>query len=119
MFQEENVTFARRALALPTTPARFYDVEKYEKKVIFKLFIKLMPGFETAIAVLLFLLSLVLIILGSIVSASANKTDQQSRNNVKNSGTGVLIIGVIFFIATIIPIYDLVKGVGMKSTYYF
>ena len=81
--------------------------------------INTMPGFETVIAVLLFLLSLVLIILGSIVSASANKTDQQSRNNVKNSGTGVLIIGVIFFIATVIPIYDLVKGASMKSTYYF
>lgn len=78
-----------------------------------------MAGFETAIAVLLFLLALVLIILGSIISASANKTDQSSKNNVKNSGVGVLIIGVIFFIATIIPIYDLLKGVSFKSTYYY
>lgn len=78
-----------------------------------------MSGFETAIAILLFLLSLVLIILGSIVSASANKTDQQSQNNVKNSGVGILIIGIVFFIATIIPVYDLFKGVSFKSTYYF
>ena len=76
-----------------------------------------MAGFETAIAVLLFLLALVLIILGSIITASAKKTDQQSMNNVKNSGVGVLIIGVIFFIATIIPIYDLVKTV--KFGYYY
>ena len=78
-----------------------------------------MAGFETAIAILLFLLALVLIILGSIVASSANKTDQQSKNNVKNSGTGILIIGVIFFVATIIPIYDLAKGVSFKSAYYF
>jgi hypothetical protein len=78
-----------------------------------------MAGFETLIATLLFGCAIVLIILGSIVASSANKTDQTSRTNVKNSGVGVLVIGVLFLLATFMPMYDLVRGISFKPMFYF
>jgi hypothetical protein len=78
-----------------------------------------MPGLETLVAVLAFLLAIVLIILGSIVSASSSKTDPTSQKNVKNSGVGVLVIGVLFLIVTAMPMYDLLRGVSFKSNFYF
>jgi hypothetical protein len=53
-----------------------------------------------------------LIILGGIVMGSAEKTDEMSKTNTKRSGTGVLIIGIIFLLATIIPIFHLFKGIS-------
>jgi succinate dehydrogenase/fumarate reductase cytochrome b subunit len=78
--------------------------------------------FKSGIAILLFLLAITLIILGSIVMGSADKTDETSKNNTKRSGTGVLIIGIIFLLATIIPIFHLFKGISYSPSgafFYF
>lgn len=75
--------------------------------------------FKSGIAILLFLLAIVLTILGSIVTSLAGKTDETSKNNVKRSGTGVLIIGIIFLLATIIPIYHLSKGISYSPGAFF
>lgn len=68
--------------------------------------------FKDAIVILLFLLSLVLLILGAIIVGSVDKTDETSKNNVKRSGVGIIVIGVIFGLATIIPLFNLAKGLS-------
>jgi len=43
-------------------------------------------------------LSIVLIVLGGIIVGSVNKTSPSTNDkNIKNSGMGVLVIGLIFF----------------------
>ena len=56
----------------------------------------------TSVYVFLFLLSIVLIILGSIVMSGANKctSDQSNKDNIRKSGTGVLVIGIIFLLVS-------------------
>lgn len=45
--------------------------------------------------IMLAALGIVLIILGAICQASGGKADSTSQNNVKNSGCGVWVIGLI------------------------
>jgi glucose uptake protein GlcU len=77
--------------------------------------------FKTIISVILFLLAIVLIILGAIISGSADKGDETSKQNVKRSGLGVLVIGIIFLLGTAMPIYHLSKGISYTggATFYF
>lgn len=80
-----------------------------------------MSSFRDIITIVLFLLSIVLVILGSITMSFSNQTDETAKNNVKRSGVGVLIIGIIFGLATIIPIFHLFKGLSYtpSGTFYF
>jgi hypothetical protein len=71
---------------------------------------KLIAGFFLA-------LSVVLIILGGIVSGSAKKSDNTSQTNVKNSGTGVLVIGILFLCASAGSLFHLFGGTS--KLYYF
>lgn len=64
-----------------------------------------------------FALSIVLIVLGSVVSAQAKKTDSTAQSNVKNSGMGVLVIGLIFFVGSGFAIFH--KMGGTEKLYYF
>jgi len=52
-------------------------------------------------------LSIVLIILGSIIVGSVNKSNPSTKDtNIKNSGMGVLVIGLIFFLYGAYYIYQ-------------
>lgn len=77
--------------------------------------------FKTIVSVVLFLLSVVLIVLGGVVTGSSDKGDETSKQNVKRSGMGVLVIGLIFLLGTAIPIYHISKGISYTSgaTFYF
>ena len=73
---------------------------------------------ENLSLVFFLLLSIVLIILGGIVSASADKTDPSSRDNVKKSGTGVWVIGLIFFVFSAFPLgMFLYKNMSNSSSF--
>jgi len=71
----------------------------------------LMYGFFLALAI-------VLIILGGVISGSASKTsDETAKRNIKNSSTGIITIGVIFFIGSSVGLY-LEYNSAPKSLYF-
>jgi hypothetical protein len=88
-----------------------------------------MNNIEIALFGLLFLLSIVLITLGSIVHRNSKNSDEESQNNVQRSGLGILIIGVIFLLVCLgklgmyfynRPMNVLPKeGVNLSNFYYF
>ena len=82
----------------------------------------------TVVYVFLLLLSIVLIVLGSIVMSGANKcsSDQSNKDNIKKSGTGILVIGILFLLVSAGMLYKshghaLKSAVmsGSSGSYYF
>lgn len=64
-------------------------------------------------------LAIVLIILGSIVIGSSDKiTDSTAKKNSKSSGTGVLVIGLIFAAGSAFKLLHEMYG-GSGTSYYF
>jgi len=63
-------------------------------------------------------LALVLVILGGIVTGSASKvSDDTAHKNIKNSGTGVLVIGLIFLVGSAYSLYSEYSS-GSKTMYF-
>lgn len=80
---------------------------------------------ETYLSYFFLALSIVLIVLGAISASGANKiTDESTKTNAKRSAVGVIIIGVLFFIGSIVNLFgsDIVsyaKGATGGNFYYF
>lgn len=77
---------------------------------------------ETVLSYFFLALSIVLIILGSISVNGANKiSDETTKRNVKNSSVGVIIIGVLFFLGSVINLFgsDISSAVSKGRFYYF
>lgn len=83
---------------------------------------------ELAHIVMFFLaLSIVLIVFGSIVLNASNEIqDSTKKTNTKNSGIGVLVIGLIFFIGSAVFLADHFKLIKLgltvptpAATYYY
>lgn len=53
-------------------------------------------------------LSIVLLVLGSIITAGAKKiNDQKTKDDVSRSGVGIIIISIIFLIGSGVSLYSL------------
>lgn len=84
-----------------------------------------MENIEIALFVLLFLLSIVLVTLGSIVHRNSMNSDEESQTKVQRSGLGILIIGVIFLLVCLgrLGLYFYNKpmnaGSNLNSSFYY
>jgi uncharacterized membrane protein len=80
-----------------------------------------MYTFQTIAPFLALALGLVLIILGGIISGSANNASSGvSKTNIKNCASGIIVIGLIFFLLGGYQLYELYgKNLMRGGKYYY
>jgi choline-glycine betaine transporter len=74
---------------------------------------------DSTVYIFFFLLAIVLVVLGSIITSGANKiSDADTKSATKNSGVGVLVMGLLFLLGSGAMLYSK-YGHKLSGGYYY